>query len=510
MSCKDKISIFVITGSANDPCSIIRLLSPLKYLVREDLVKPTYFYWDAEYTDADFNHLEDRWRLADIVIFQRGVSLEGMFLVHEIADKCGRIFVYEIDDNLLEVPKAHPQFFWYLAHKETIQAIISKSDAITTTTPILAEHLKQLNPAVYVLPNLIDPELFSQGEESEKNKCGKTILGYTGTTTHLSDFYIIVSAIKRILEEFDGRVLFRSIGFLPDELLDFPNVEYLGTADYTGFPKKLQNACFDIGLGPLEDNLFNRCKSNIKFLEYGICGIPGIWSDVFPYTESVVNGENGILVKEHSSEVWYKAIKLLMENEELRKRLSLNVKKTILDKFLLPNHVYKWYELYKSLIENNKKLQANKGNDQGLFRKLFMMSKDYEVSIHKYVDKAIKKYEDVLSKSEMFLSTERVPWEGRHGNLKRENLKGIVLIHHTLGSLYKKQRLFEKAKEHFKRVIDLSYEMLPIESSKYKGGAHFHLGCIYQALNRRDEAKREFKNCLRLIPDHKKAKENLK
>ena len=118
MSNKGKISIFVITDSPNGACSIIRLLSPLKYLVREDLVELTSFFWDIEYTDADFNHLEDRWRLADIIIFQRGISLEGMFLIHEMIDKCGKVFIYEIDDNLMEVPQTHPDFFGILLIKK--------------------------------------------------------------------------------------------------------------------------------------------------------------------------------------------------------------------------------------------------------------------------------------------------------------------------------------------------------------------------------------------------------
>jgi len=110
MSDKDKISIFAITGSSNGACPTIRLLSPLKYLVREDLVELTCFFWDVEYTDADLNHLENRWKLANIIILQREIPLEGMFLIHEVAEKCGKIFIYEIDDNLMEIPQAHPYF----------------------------------------------------------------------------------------------------------------------------------------------------------------------------------------------------------------------------------------------------------------------------------------------------------------------------------------------------------------------------------------------------------------
>jgi len=42
-----------------------------------------------------------------------------------------------------------------------------------------------------------------------------------------------------------------------------------------------------------------------------------------------------------------------------------------------------------------------------------------------------------------------------------------------------------------------------------KGRSHFHLGCIYNELGEEDEAKQHFKECLRFIPNHKKAKEYL-
>ncbi|MBU1487553.1 tetratricopeptide repeat protein, partial [bacterium] len=36
-----------------------------------------------------------------------------------------------------------------------------------------------------------------------------------------------------------------------------------------------------------------------------------------------------------------------------------------------------------------------------------------------------------------------------------------------------------------------------------------HLGCIYKKLGKRQEAKHHLKKCLKIIPDHKKARELL-
>ncbi|MBU1152803.1 hypothetical protein KKB84_02385 [bacterium] len=43
----------------------------------------------------------------------------------------------------------------------------------------------------------------------------------------------------------------------------------------------------------------------------------------------------------------------------------------------------------------------------------------------------------------------------------------------------------------------------------FAGGAHFHLGCIYKELKKEKEAKHHFKECLKVIPEHRKSRESL-
>jgi hypothetical protein len=39
----------------------------------------------------------------------------------------------------------------------------------------------------------------------------------------------------------------------------------------------------DLALVPLEVNQFNRCKSNLRLLELGACGVPIVCTDIEPY-----------------------------------------------------------------------------------------------------------------------------------------------------------------------------------------------------------------------------------
>ena len=69
-----------------------------------------------------------------------------------------------------------------------------------------------------------------------------------------------------------------------------------------------------IGLAPLIDNPFNRCKSYIKFLDYAAMEIPTICSISNAYSQIVEHGVNGLLVEKKSAYDWYKAICSLLDN----------------------------------------------------------------------------------------------------------------------------------------------------------------------------------------------------
>jgi glycosyltransferase involved in cell wall biosynthesis len=80
---------------------------------------------------------------------------------------------------------------------------------------------------------------------------------------------------------------------------------------------------------PLADNNFNRSKSNIKFLEYSVCGFPAVYSDVGPYHSSVVQGETGLLTR-NTPEDWFINIETLVKDPGLRSRIAMNARNEIL------------------------------------------------------------------------------------------------------------------------------------------------------------------------------------
>jgi glycosyltransferase involved in cell wall biosynthesis len=70
-----------------------------------------------------------------------------------------------------------------------------------------------------------------------------------------------------------------------------------------------------IGLCPLEDNVFNQSKSNLKYLEFAANGLPVVASAVEPYAKSIIHGETGLLVA--AGESWVDAINSVTDDMAL-------------------------------------------------------------------------------------------------------------------------------------------------------------------------------------------------
>lgn len=110
---------------------------------------------------------------------------------------------------------------------------------------------------------------------------------------------------------------------------------------------------WDIGLAPLLDTVYNRCKTDNKFREYGACGIAGIYSAIPPYTASVQHEITGLLT-ENTEDAWYHALKRLILEEVLRKSIAGNARKWISKNNSLPVIAGLWEELFSMLVQKKR------------------------------------------------------------------------------------------------------------------------------------------------------------
>ena len=88
--------------------------------------------------------------------------------------------------------------------------------------------------------------------------------------------------ISDVVKDLANEVEWVFMGMCPDVWRPYVQEFHPGVS-IERYPAKLASLNLDLALAPLEDNLFNRCKSNLRLLEYGICGFPVICSDIQPY-----------------------------------------------------------------------------------------------------------------------------------------------------------------------------------------------------------------------------------
>lgn len=295
--------------------SYIRLLLPLGHPA---LGSEVTVQFGMEYKPCDVLVIDRTW--------SPWITMSRAEMLIKDARRDGCRILFAIDDNLLD-------FDLYNLHRRhfspeqmrCVRYFAREADAILTSTPRLRERLLSLNPDVRVVPNALDERMFPDVLPETTGWAGKVTIGYMGTFTHEADLYMILEPLRQFLRERRESVNFQILGVSAEAGLElafaglpmqFLRAEH--TSEYPPFVRwMLENVRWDIGVAPLVNNPFTRCKSDIKFLDYSLMGIPGIYSDVESYALTVRDGETGLLADE-TPEAWYRALVRLTDDAALR------------------------------------------------------------------------------------------------------------------------------------------------------------------------------------------------
>ena len=281
-------------------------------------------------------------RSCEIALIQRdcpNLTVEDLESWLQLWRRAGGKLIFEIDDDLLDatalVQRRYSGDTSALAHR--VQWLSTHADLITVSTEALAKKLRQYNRHVAVLPNRLDADLWrlnSTRDHSDgpyRRVQGNAIrIGYIGTLTHDSDMDLVTEAMRRIEDEYGNRVLIEVIGAFQHRTPTFGRrVALPSNNDYPNFVNWLhQRVHWDIGIISMADDDFNRSKSNLKFLEYAALDMAIVVSDVGSYRDIARDGENALVVP-NRTDAWYEAVKRLIDDPELRKRLSMSARELV-------------------------------------------------------------------------------------------------------------------------------------------------------------------------------------
>ena len=334
--------ILIIDGVENQipQCTRYRVINKA-----EQLRSFGHEVWTVNASDFQMGYAE---YASQIIIYRTPYSEQFKQLI-ELAHKYNKPVFYDIDDLVYDTSYTDQLDYVKTLGKQEKEAydsgvrsygrLMELCDAFITSTTDLKNELLKLGKPVYLNRNLASEELISISEQAIaktiKDKKKIKIGYFSGSITHNENFDLIRSAILKILKEFPQTEL-HLVGHLtiPDEMKNYKKQLIVHDfLDWTLLPSLV--ADMDINLAPLVDNVFNRAKSEIKWLEAALVGVTTVASDIGSFSEIITNETTGVLVADG---MWYEQLKDLIDNKTKLEFLGNNAKRKVISTYKTTKH----------------------------------------------------------------------------------------------------------------------------------------------------------------------------
>jgi glycosyltransferase involved in cell wall biosynthesis/SAM-dependent methyltransferase/uncharacterized protein YbaR (Trm112 family) len=216
-----------------------------------------------------------------------------------------------------------------------IKLLLLEARRCTAPTIPLAREIRKLHQPATVIPNGFDAHtresarsaFRARQNERRRNEPndGLIRIGYaSGTLTHQRDFAAAAPALAAVLRDHPSArlVLFRGA----TDLAEFPElreleaqIEWRERVPVEELPREY--ARFDINIAPLEvGNRYCEAKSELKFFEAALAGVPTIASPTQPFRDAIRHGETGLLAA--TEDDWRACLTQLISGPELRRRMA--------------------------------------------------------------------------------------------------------------------------------------------------------------------------------------------
>lgn len=281
--------------------------------------------------EITLDELGKRWKKnADIVVIKYIDHRHTLDVLYTMRNEAGFKVVIDIDDNIWQAPVLVSSDINRHANRILmLTESVKCADYVTVSTEPLKTALEPLNPNIAVLKNYIEPSEWTFKRKAHK----KTRIGWVWSPTHLPDVSEVSDALREIAKRDDVEIV---VFGTDKDIFDFKTTN-IPAVKYTEYPKVFMEAGIDISIAPLADNEWNKCKSNIKWLESTMAGAAFVGSRVYPYEFSIKEGKTGYLAKGKNQ--WMKRLNYLLDKPEKRAELVANAKKVVLEKYA-DNHEF--------------------------------------------------------------------------------------------------------------------------------------------------------------------------
>lgn len=374
------MKILIIPNNVINNCFGVRNALPKKYL--EKLGHEVRLQQEfTSYIHPKYGRVVDPTEIdwAEVVVFNRHYEVDDNTILNimRYAKQQGKLVIYETDDLLERLDPSNPMYESIKKHVSQVQMMAREASACTTTVPELRFELRHHNNNVFILPNCVDQDVWQLRRGGNK----RLRVGWAGGSSHAADVEIIVEVVKRLKQELDFEFVIFGLANEPwhehvdnlkkrhteqinqfkdakpagwytatvklAEQLDGLEFEHHPFVKHEEYNQKLADMNLDIGLCPLVDTVFNRCKSAIKFYEYAMVGTVCLASKIPPYEDEVM------YCAKNRFKDWYSKLRRLIIDEQFRLELQQKQRAWVLAHRDIEKQVVNWERVYRGESADN-------------------------------------------------------------------------------------------------------------------------------------------------------------
>lgn len=312
---------------------------------------------------ADLSKIQEAVKKADVVVMQRPTDKEHLELAKWIKLNDKKV-IFENDDtydaeksgNIDRLRNKAAQDI-FLGMSQNVRDFLKVADGFIASTDMLYKEYSEHNPNGVVLKNTIDP---LDEYEKPKNTTGKLRVGLVGSVTTNNDYNHIKDQLKKLDERGDVTLVVMGVKYRSGDYSKFmqedydfwgslKNVEWHPYVPLLEYMMTVAHLSLDVAIIPREESYFNKCKSNLKYLEMSLLKIPviaqGFSTKDGPYDSGCPHAE---LVYDNST--WYDKIIDVKDNLSKYQDMATKAHDYVLKDYNIKTYAPEWTKAIEKLI----------------------------------------------------------------------------------------------------------------------------------------------------------------
>ena len=356
-------------------CAPVRIHRPNMFLTTEPNIFTTSTNVDQPYHIFPKEQYENRIMINQRMTFPTFTNGVKFF---ENMKSQNYLYLEEMDD--------HP-VLWEKSYERTGFINFISVHAIQTSTEYLADYLRQFNPHVKIFDNQLQKLLPPRDYDAEFQQEDRPVTIFFGALNRDKEFEEILPTLNELAKKYGKKLAFKFLARQTlFESLESDNKTMVGdTRIYDGqfVPyEKYEQTLYtsDIALLPLQDNKFNRAKSDLKFIECAACGTAVLASPVV-YSDVIKDGENGFIF--YDMKEFAQKLEILIKNRDKRREMATAAYEYVKHNRLMSQHYEErldWYkELFAKLPELTAEVQARIDKEAPRFKDEVPVATDQRV-----------------------------------------------------------------------------------------------------------------------------------